>query len=226
MIKKIRMAIAGAIAGSTLPIAILMMYASYKRNRSVRYSWCNFATKVLGIEEIVIRGSSDLEAKLYTINHRSLLDIIVVEAILPKSVNPCWIAKKEIAKIPIYGHILNAPKMITIDRENRREIVKLLKMVETPLSENRPLMIFPEGTRNKGDGLLKFKSGAKMLAEKHNLKVQPVVIRSDDYSFDPKKGITKGRVFVEFLPSVDPTNDGWYEKLESDMNEVYKRLGD
>lgn len=203
---------------------ILAMYLSYKNNRFFRWIWCRFALKIIGVSSIEVLGVPDPSAKLFVINHRTLLDIITVEAVLPKTTNPCWIAKKEIAKIPIFGRILDAPKMITIDRENSREMIKLLKMVEVPLGENRPLMIFPEGTRNKGDTLLKFKLGAKMLAEKHNLSVQPVVIYGADQRFNMQNGITTGKVTVAFLPLADPSSENWYEKLEKDMNEQYQTL--
>lgn len=225
MFKKAHMLVASFIAGFTMIFVILLMYASYRHNRTVRRLWCKMTTKLVGISEIVVTGAPDPDAKMFTINHRTLLDIIIVEAVLPRTINPCWIAKKEIAKIPIYGRILDAPKMITIDRENSREMVKLLKMVEEPLAEKRPLMIFPEGTRNKGGGLLKFKAGAKMVASKHNLLVQPVVIKNADLRFNLKNGVTIGKVYLEFLPATNPTHDEWYTKLEEDMSAVYEKLG-
>ena len=221
--KKLRMIVAGAISMTAMLAMIGGMYLFRKHNRWWRLWWCQLTVWLSG-SNVSIEGAPDPAARLYVLNHRSLLDIILLEALLPKTLNPCWIAKKEIAKIPIFGRILDAPKMLVIDRENSREMVKLLKKAQEPLDEGRPLMIFPEGTRNKGGGLLPFKAGAKMLAEKHNLLVQPVVIKGTDDRFHLERGVTSGPVYVRYLSAIDPSEAGWYEKLADQMQTVYNSL--
>lgn len=221
--KKLRMYLAGLISMTAMLAMIGGMYLFRKHNRWWRWWWSRLTVWLSG-SQVQIEGAPDPAAKLYVLNHRSLLDIILLEALLPKTLNPCWIAKKEIAKIPIYGRILDAPKMLVIDRENSREMVKLLKMALEPLGVGRPLMIFPEGTRNKDGGMLPFKAGAKMLAEKHNLLVQPVVVKGTDDRFHLSRGVTSGPVYVRYLPAVDPSQEGWYEKLAEEMAAVYNGL--
>ncbi len=55
------------------------------------------------------------------------------------------------------------------------ELLRLLKEVKDRLSLGRPIAMFPEGTRSSGKELLKFKSGASLVANKYNLKVQPLL---------------------------------------------------
>lgn len=86
-------------------------------------------------------------------NHQSLVDIVALETIYPK--NLCWIAKKEIEDIPLFGHIIPAPRMISIDRSDKRSIIKMIKEGKERISEGRVLAMFPEGTRGYGDKLLK-----------------------------------------------------------------------
>jgi 1-acyl-sn-glycerol-3-phosphate acyltransferase len=87
-----------------------------------------------------------------------------------------WVAKKEIADIPWFGRILDAPKMIIVERENKKSLIKLLKDAKDRLEHGRQLAIFPEGTRSDGTKIRKFKAGAKMIAEKYELEVQPAII--------------------------------------------------
>ncbi len=63
--------------------------------------------------------------------------------------------------------------MIRVDRESRSGLIRLLKDAKETIEKGeRAVAIFPEGTRAKEQKLLSFKSGAKLLAEKLNLRVQ------------------------------------------------------
>ena len=97
-----------------------------------------------------------------------MLDIVVLEEVYPK--NLCWIAKKEIADLPVIGQIFHIPQMISVERENKRSLIKLVKDAQDRVEKGRVLAIFPEGTRSHSKELLPFKGGAKIIADKLNLK--------------------------------------------------------
>ncbi|BDR27767.1 hypothetical protein HSHS1_05280 [Helicobacter suis HS1] len=44
--------------------------------------------------------------------------------------------------------------MILIDRDDRRGLASLIKVAKEKLDQGRPLVIFPEGTRGRGEGAL------------------------------------------------------------------------
>ncbi len=120
-------------------------------------------------------GEFDESATLIIMNHQSVADILCLEAYHPKNI--CWVAKKELGEIPLYGYALRAPQMILLDREDKKGLAWLLKIAKEKIDEKRPIVIFPEGTRGRGgERLLPFKAGAKMLAERFNLKIQPIVL--------------------------------------------------
>jgi len=205
----------------TVAILIALMYIFKSKNRELRRSWCKYSLKLFGIK-IVIEGKRDREAKFLMLNHQSMLDILVLEAI--EADNLCWIAKKEIAKVPLYGHILKAPKMIELDRANKRGLIKLLSDVKERLADNRVIAIFPEGTRGDGKKLLKFKDGSKMIANKFNLKVQPIVVFNTIKGLDSKKlKQSSATVTIKYLDSklADKKSD-WYRDIEKEMREVYE----
>ena len=206
----------------TVSIVIVLMYLFRSKNHTIRKIWASLQMKLLGIniEEV---GELDKSADLLIANHQSLLDIIVVEYIHSRDI--AWVAKKEIAKIPFFGHILKAPNMIIIDRENKAGIIKLMREVKDRLSKNRPIAIFPEGTRSDGKRVLKFKSGAKMVAQKFNLKVQPIVLIGTREIFDSKKLNAKpGVVKIIYLDSVVATKESdWFKDTENKMREILQK---
>jgi 1-acyl-sn-glycerol-3-phosphate acyltransferase len=113
--------------------------------------------------------------------------------------------------------------MIIIDRESKSSLIKLFKEAKKRLKQGRVVAVFPEGTRGRGDKLLKFRSGSKLLAEKLKLKVQPIVIVGTRALLDSQnfKASLYGKIKVIYLDSIDPNaDDGWYEKLYEDMKET------
>jgi 1-acyl-sn-glycerol-3-phosphate acyltransferase len=188
-----------------------------------RRIWANSQKYLIGFK-IDIKGKPNLNAKLLVINHQSILDIIVMEAIYMP--NMAWVSKKEIFDLPFLGQSVKLSKMIRIDRDDKRAIVKLLKDVIDRIDSGRPVIIFPEGTRGKGEKLLKFQIGAKILAEKLNLTVQPVVIANARKIFDSQGfKVNSGTAIVSYLPPINPKEDeNWYEKLHSDMQKELTRL--
>ncbi|OQX73928.1 MAG: hypothetical protein B6D59_04095 [Campylobacteraceae bacterium 4484_4] len=203
----------------TVFILIVMMRLFNRHIWQLRRLWSKAQQILLGYD-VMIKGEPDPEAGLVLMNHQSLLDITVVDGIYPKNLS--WVAKKEIRDIPFYGQIMSLPKMITIDREDRKSLVLLFKQAKARLAEGRVIAMFPEGTRGDGKTILPFKAGAKLLAEKLNLKVQPIVIVNTRYILDSKKFTAHhGRVVVVYLDAIDPKEDPeWFKKLHQKMQDT------
>ncbi len=203
----------------TVLVTIVLMYIFKNSTWKIRQIWAKMQEYLIGFK-IIQKGKPDTSAKMILVNHQSLLDITSLEAIYPKDL--CWVAKKEIRDIPLFGHILEAPKMIIIDRNDRRSLVKLVKEAKKRVNEGRVIAIFPEGTRGKGIKLSKFQNGAKFLAEKLDLKVQPVVVLNTREIFDSQNFKAKrGTVTINFLDSIDPKSDAsWYEKVKENMQAI------
>lgn len=203
----------------TILFVIVLMYIFNKQNHFIRKTWAKLQMFLLGVKIKEI-GKIDMSADLILINHQSLLDIVILESI--HSRNIAWVAKKEIGNMPVFGHILRAPKMISIDRENKAGLVHLLKEVKNRLELKRPIAIFPEGTRTNGDEILKFKAGAKMVAEKFNLKIQPIILTKTKQILDSKKlTANPGEIKVIALESfIADKQSNWYEELENKMRQT------
>lgn len=206
-----------------ISVSVLIVYMMFaKKNRKARQLWGKIQRLAVGFK-IDKKGEFDSEAKLLMINHQSMLDIIVLEEIYPGDL--CWIAKKELNKTPFIDNCIKYAKMITIDRNNPREIVKIIKESKEKLAQDRIIAIFPEGTRGRGTNLLKFQSGAKIIAEKLDLKVQPIIITNTRNIMDTKKfTINSGKVGVIILDAINPKTDpNWYEKARESMKKALEQ---
>lgn len=206
----------------TVAVTIFFMYLFRNHTHKVIKIWMKFQMFFLGIK-LEQEGSLDETCDMVILNHQSLLDIIVMEYIHSKDL--AWVAKKEITDLPFFGHIIKAPRMISIDRENKAGLVKLLRESKDRLSKGRPIAIFPEGTRTDGKTMLPFKSGAKMLADKLKLRVQPVVMLNTREILDSKKlTCNPGIVKVIYLDPVQASKDtDWFKQTELKMNEILKK---
>lgn len=206
----------------TVAITVVLMYTFKNHTHKVIKVWMKLQMWALGIK-LETQGTLDESCDLVIMNHQSLLDIIVMEYIHNRDL--AWVAKKEISDLFFFGHIIKAPRMISIDRENKAGLISLLKEARDRLDKGRPIAMFPEGTRSNGTGMLSFKPGAKMIANKFGLKVQPVIILNTLNIVDSKKLKAKpGRVRVIYLDAVqaDKKTD-WYEQTEEKMKETFAK---
>ena len=205
----------------TVAITVCAMYLFRNHTHKVIKIWMKLQIKFLGIE-IQTEGKLDESSDLVLMNHQSLLDIIVMEHIHNRDL--AWVAKKEIADLFFFGHIIKAPRMISIDRENKAGIIHLFKEVKDRLEKNRPIAMFPEGTRSDGTKILKFKAGAKMLANKFKLRVQPVLILNTRNIVDSKKlEASPGIVKVIYLDPIQADKStSWFENTEDKMKKIFE----
>ena len=79
--------------------------------------------------------------------------------------------------------------------------------------------------RSNGKAMLNFKPGAKMIANKYNLKVQPIILFNTRNIVDSKKlRATPGVVKVIFLDSIQADkNTDWFEETEKNMKMVFDK---
>jgi len=206
----------------TVAIVIFFMYLFRNNTHKVIKIWMKVQMLCLGIK-LEQEGVLDESCDLIIINHQSLLDVIVMEYIHNRHI--AWVAKKEISNLFFFGHIIKAPRMISIDREDKAGLIRLLNETKDRLGKGRPIAMFPEGTRSDGTYMGDFKAGAKMVGNKYNLKVQPVIIFGTRNIVDSQKvEASPGNVKIVYLKPVQASKDSsWYEDTEAKMKEVFQK---
>ena len=199
--------------------AILMKMFPHK-NVALR-KWAARASIPTFIGEIEIIGEADESAELFVSNHQNMVDIPIIEYLFPK-IDFSWVAKKELGDIFLFGNLLTKSGAILIQREDKKSLIELLKSTKDRLNKGQKIVIFPEGTRNKNPKkLLPFKAGTKLIAEKYNLKVQPLLLLGIDeiVTFEPLK-VKKGKLKVIILPARQAEKgSNWYKELEEEMQQ-------
>ncbi len=151
---------------------------AYKRLSLERQAYSNAVLEFLNIEVNLIGEFPKEEKILYAINHRSLLDIIVMEHLFfQHGKSGTWIAKEELFTA-FYGDFFKYSGCMSVDLENKKGLLSFFKKIKTALSkvDDLNIYIFPEGERHKGEGILPFQSGAAKIAKANNLDVVPVFI--------------------------------------------------
>lgn len=152
-------------------------------------------------------------------NHQSFLDMPLLY-LLPWTMK--WVAKKSLFRIPILGWIIAMTGHIGIDRQSRRSVKKLDKLVR-PIQRGIPGMIFPEGTRTLTGELKPFKNGAFVLAKQYNFKVLPVVL-DGGYEAMPTGAwrITPRQRFC--ISVLEPLDPGAYESAAELKTEAFREI--
>lgn len=114
-------------------------------------SWARGLCRILGME-LTVCGFPPPSPFLLVSNHLSYVDILIFASQIP-----CvFIAKKDVASWPAIGSMCRAVGTIFIDRESRRDIVRVNQMIESSLGEGRGVIVFPEGTSTEGASVLPF----------------------------------------------------------------------
>ncbi|RLA73261.1 MAG: 1-acyl-sn-glycerol-3-phosphate acyltransferase [Epsilonproteobacteria bacterium] len=171
---------------------------------------------------VTVVGKEDPEVEMFLLNHQSDIDIGLMETISKRDL--AWVAKKELFDVPFYGLVVRLPKDIAVERESKSSLIKLITDCKDRLDHGRVITMFPEGTRSKTGKMRSFKPGAKMVADKFKLRVQPVVLIETSKHYDIKRFYHRpGRLTAIYLDSFDAdrSDKEWLKLLQVEMQEVY-----
>ena len=137
--------------------------------------------------------------------HQSMFETFALQSVLNY---PVFILKKELLKIPLFGLYLKKIKSIEIIRDTttKDNLSFFDKIANIVKNENRPLLIFPQGTRIKFEERIPFKKGAGRIYEALNIPCVPVALNSGKVW--PKIGFIKypGKIIISFLQPIEPVS--------------------
>ena len=157
--------------------------------------------------------------------HQSMFETFALQAVIDY---PVFILKKELLKIPLFGLYLKKIKSIEIIRDTttKDNLNFFEKVAAITKNENRPLLIFPQGTRGKIDERLPFKKGVGKIYETLNISCIPIALNSGVVW--PKKGIIKypGKITISLLEPIKPglNRDEFIKNLENKIYDEIKNI--
>nr|WP_237688013.1 lysophospholipid acyltransferase family protein [Sneathiella sedimenti] len=162
-------------------------------------SICNLRLEIRG-EEYLPSGAAIVAAK-----HQSAFETMIFHLITD---DPAIILKKELLSIPVYGWYCRKTKMIAVDRKGHAAALKsMLAQAQHAMDDQRPIIIFPEGTRSPLDEDLPFQPGIAALYTKLQQPVVPVALNTG--LFWPRRSFfcRPGVMVIEFLPPIEAGMD-------------------
>ena len=137
-------------------------------------------------------------AALLAAQHQSAFETVLWALLLPRF---CYVVKRELMSIPLFGTLLRASGMISVDRAAGMSALRgLLRDGGQAAADDRQIVIFPEGTRVAPDAQVSLHPGVAALAAHTGLPVIPVV--TDSGRFWGRRAFRKqpGTIRVQILP--------------------------
>ena len=187
--------------------------------------WTSLCLQIFLSTKIIIKGKENIiKNKKFFIaaSHQSMFEAFFLQTIFN---SPVFILKKELLMIPIFGWYLKKIGSISIKRnkiskENLGFFDDILNQIN---SSDRPLIIFPQGTRLPPEDRMPFKKGSGRIYEELKITCQPIAINSGNTW--PKKGSKKINTVltISILNPIEPGLEKtiFLKKLE---NVIYSEL--
>ena len=168
--------------------------------------WASFCLQIFLNTKIVVKGRENIiENKKFFIacSHQSMFETFYLQTIFN---SPIFILKYELIKIPVFGWYLKKIGSISINRNkiSKDNLGLIDKIKNSVQNSNRPLIIFPQGTRVLPKEKVPFKKGVGRIYDELKINCQPVAINSGNVW--PKNGklVPNKIITISILPAVKP----------------------
>ncbi len=171
----------GVVVADTLvcaPAAVLAGVTAGPGSAAVDGIYRTFArTALAGFRATVRSAGAERLARdrryVLVANHQSHLDALAILVALPH--HPLrFVAKKELASIPLFGDALRYSGNVFVSRSDTREDLERLESAQRELLERVSVLFFAEGTRSATGALGAFKRGAAVFALRSGLDLVPI----------------------------------------------------
>ncbi|ANU10770.1 hypothetical protein A1A1_17825 [Planococcus antarcticus DSM 14505] len=148
---------------------------------------------------------------LFVSNHEGNFDIPVLLSTISKPFG--FISKKEVKKMPIIPLYMEEMNCVFLDRTDRRSALKSITDTVKKLKDGHSILIFPEGTRSKGQAMGEFKSGFMRIAKDSGVPIIPIAIHgTSDVMEKNNNRVLPATITVQLL---DPVPAERIQELDS-----------
>jgi 1-acyl-sn-glycerol-3-phosphate acyltransferase len=142
--------------------------------------WARGLLRAIGVH-LVAEGEFRAGANLLVANHISWLDILAVHAVCPRA---RFVSKADVRHWPLLGWLIGAVGTLFIERERKRDALRVVHQVAASLQAGETVAVFPEGTTGDGRALLPFHANLLQAAIASEIPVQPVALRYTEPGLD------------------------------------------
>ena len=158
-----------------------------RRHREIA-AWSAQVLACMGIARHV-HGSPHPGAALVIANHVSWLDIAAIHASCPQV---RFVSKADVLRWPIVGPLIRASGTLFIERERKRDALRVVHEVAAALARGETVAVFPEGTTGPGDSVLPFHANLLQAAISAGAVVQPILLRYTE----PQRAVSRAAQYI------------------------------
>ena len=224
------MIILGTVLTLVLGIPVLLLSIRkehYPYAYKVIRIWCYGMFYGMGFRYELIRlTEKKIDPKtqyVFISNHTSIMDVMLPCILMPR--HPlCYVGKKELVKIPIFGTIYKRV-CVMVDRKSAKSRAEVYIRCAERMEEGQSIVIFPEGGVPDDTSVIldTFKDGAFILASKHHspLAVFTFVGLKEMFPFENSKG-HPGKVKVYFNEILSPDKSA--NDLKAEAHQLIKNV--
>ncbi|WP_367680268.1 1-acylglycerol-3-phosphate O-acyltransferase [Candidatus Fukatsuia anoeciicola] len=153
------------------------------------------------VEQRIPQRTTQFNNCIYIANHQNNYDMVTIAKVIPFGC--VTIGKKSLLWIPLFGLIYWLTGNLLIDRNNQTRAYNTITQVIKEIKKRKlSFLIFPEGTRSYGRGLLPFKTGAFHAAIAANVPIIPICVSNTHGNINLNHW-SNGRVIIEIMPPID-----------------------
>jgi 1-acyl-sn-glycerol-3-phosphate acyltransferase len=153
------------------------------RQRHVAW-WSAKMLRLLGVQLDVAGAALANGPVLIVSNHVSWLDILVVHALCPQA---RFVSKSGVQHWPLVGRLTLAVDTLFIERESKRDALRVVHHMAEALRGGDTVAVFPEGTTSDGRALLPFHANLLQAALAAQAPVQAWALRYADAQASPSQ---------------------------------------
>jgi 1-acyl-sn-glycerol-3-phosphate acyltransferase len=160
------------IVAGWLTITLLFPRWPQQRREATVQAWSQRMLRILGIP-LHVHGAAPVRGPVLMVaNHMSWLDILVVHA-----ARYCrFVSKADVRHWPLLGTLATGAGTLYIEREKRRDAMRVVHHMAESLRAGEVVAVFPEGTTGDGQELLPFHANLLQAAISAQAPVQPVAL--------------------------------------------------
>ena len=168
----------------------------------ISVGWARFLIKLIGCK-VTVRGRENIPRSgglCFVSNHGSIFDIVLLLAYAGRPFG--FVAKKELLILPFYNMWIYMLGGLFINRKNPRKALKTINSGIVKIRKGGAMLIFPEGHRSRGQGLLPFHPGSLKLATQSGAVIIPVAIKGSWEIFEKNYRLNVVPVSITFCKPI------------------------
>jgi 1-acyl-sn-glycerol-3-phosphate acyltransferase len=211
--------------------AFLLSLLGLKRPMSVFMywiciGWSRALIKLIGCK-VTVKGRENIPLSggvCFVSNHGGMFDIVLLLAYSCRLFG--FVAKKELIYLPLMNIWVYMLGGLLIDRKNPRKALKTINSGIAKIRKGGAMLIFPEGHRSRGQGLLPFHPGSLKLATQSEAVIVPVAIKGSFEIFEKNYRLNIVPVSITFCKPIHTADIPPEERKQALADKIYNVINE